>query len=91
MNVIALGRMAGSHGCGAISPSGTRRRFLLPDSQSDDFGHAGAAEIMTRYACETFPLIRVYAPPYAHNIASIRVLEKQTVFANTDLDLSRLS
>jgi len=35
-----------------------------------------AVRAMTQYAFETFPITRVYALPYAHNDASIRVLEK---------------
>ena len=37
---------------------------------------AEALDATTRYAFETFGLHRVFAVPFAHNIASTRVLEK---------------
>ncbi|RPH99587.1 MAG: N-acetyltransferase [Calditrichaeota bacterium] len=35
-----------------------------------------ALSAVTRYAMETYRLIRIYATPFAHNAASCRVLEK---------------
>lgn len=35
-----------------------------------------AVVAMTAYAFSTFPLTRIYAVPFAHNVASSRVLEK---------------
>jgi [ribosomal protein S5]-alanine N-acetyltransferase len=35
-----------------------------------------ALDAVTRYAMETHHLIRVYATPFSHNVASCRVLEK---------------
>lgn len=35
-----------------------------------------AVRAMTAYAFHTFPITRIYAVPFAHNVASIRVLEK---------------
>jgi [ribosomal protein S5]-alanine N-acetyltransferase len=35
-----------------------------------------ALKVVTRYAMETYELIRIYATPFSHNAASCRVLEK---------------